>query len=75
MSTPGIRNIIGQGNFNEPATADNTSAPAMPQVQQPLPAVLSAKLKKPSKLKNPGPLAAAISRAKRARQTGDKWGG
>jgi hypothetical protein len=63
-------NFQDQGGQNP----DNTSAPPMPQVQQPLPAVLSAKLKKPSKLKNPGPLAAAISRAKRARQTGDKWG-
>jgi hypothetical protein len=66
MSTPGIQNIIGQGNFNEPATTDNTSVPPMPQMPNPTPAVLASKMKKPRKLKNPGPLAAAISRAKRA---------
>jgi hypothetical protein len=47
-------------NFNEHASADNTSAPAMPQVQQPPPSAVS-KLKKPSKLKNPSILAAAIA--------------
>jgi hypothetical protein len=74
MSTPGIGNIIEQWNFNEPATMDNTSAPAMPQFPNPTPAILLAKPKKPSKLKNPGPLAAAIARSRRPNQRGDKWG-
>ncbi len=68
----GLTGILGD-NFNSPPSDDPTSAPAMPQVQQPLPSVLS-KLKKPTKLKNPNILAAAISRSKRALQRGDKWG-
>jgi hypothetical protein len=67
--------ILG-ANFQDQGAAnpDNTSAPPMPQMPKPTPAVLLAKLKKPSKLKNPGPLAAAIARSKRPNQRGDKWG-
>jgi len=66
MSTvPGLTD-----QFNHPPTDDNTSAPAEPTIPQPSP----LKPKKPNKLKNPGALAAAISKAKRARQTGQKWG-
>jgi hypothetical protein len=65
-----------QDNFQDSGAIDpdETSAPAMPQVQQPVPAVLSPKLKKPSKLKNPSALAAAIARSKRPNQRGQKWG-
>jgi hypothetical protein len=68
----GLTGILGD-NFNSPPTDDPTSAPAMPQVQQPLPTVLS-KLKRPVKLKNPSILAAAIARSKRAKPSTEKWG-
>jgi hypothetical protein len=68
----GLTGILGD-NFNSPPTDDPTSAPAMPQMQQPLPSVLS-KLKKPTKLKNPSILAAAIARSKRAKPSTEKWG-
>jgi hypothetical protein len=68
----GLPGILGD-NFNSPPSDDPTSAPAMPQVQQPLPSVLS-KLKKPTKLKNPSILAAAIARSKRAKPSTEKWG-
>jgi hypothetical protein len=68
----GLTGILGD-NFNSPPSDDPTSAPAMPQVQQPLPSVLS-KLKKTTKLKNPSILAAAIARSKRAKPSTEKWG-
>jgi hypothetical protein len=68
----GLPSILAD-NFNEPSSTDNTSAPALPQMQQPLPSVLS-KLKKPTKLKNPSILAAAIARSKRAKPSTEKWG-
>ena len=68
----GLTGILGD-NFNSPPSDDPTSAPAMPQVQQALPSVLS-KLKKPVKLKNPSILAAAIARSKRAKPSTEKWG-
>jgi hypothetical protein len=68
----GLTGILGD-NFNSPPSDDPTSAPAMPQVQQPLPSVPS-KLKKPTKLKNPSILAAAIARSKRAKPSTMKWG-
>jgi hypothetical protein len=68
----GLTGILGD-NFNSPPSDDPTSAPAMPQMQQPLPSVLS-KLKKPPKLKNPSILAAAIARSKRAKPSTEKWG-
>jgi hypothetical protein len=68
----GLTGILGD-NFNSPPSDDPTSAPAMPQLQQPLPSVLS-KFKKPIKLKNPSILAAAIARSKRAKPSTEKWG-
>ena len=68
----GLTGILGD-NFNSPPSDDPTSAPAMPQMQQPLPSVLS-KLKKPTKLKNSSILAAAIARSKRAKPSTEKWG-
>ncbi len=60
-------------SFNEPATDDNTSAPPIPQnpTQTDTP-----KKKKPfgPKVRNSGALAAAIARAKRAHQSGHKYG-
>jgi hypothetical protein len=68
----GLPSILGD-NFNSPPSDDPTSAPALPQMQQPLPSVLS-KLKKTTKLKNPSILAAAIARSKRAKPSTMKWG-
>lgn len=64
-------------SMQEPASPDPTSAP---QVQIPQAAaitqVLGAKKKKGfgPNVKNPGALARAIARAKRARQFGQKYG-
>ena len=70
---PGI-----SANFNEPQTDDTTSAP---QVQQPSPVnavaqILQQKKKKGfgPNVRNPGALAAAIGRAKRARPMTYKYG-
>lgn len=57
--------------FNEPQTDDTTSAP--PQPQLPAASPLN-KLKKPLKGRNPGALAGAIARAKRAKQPTYKYG-
>jgi hypothetical protein len=66
MSTlPGL-----SAQFNEPPTDDDTSAPPQPQLSN----IAPPKLKKPLKARNPGALAGAISRAKRAHQTGQKFG-
>lgn len=59
------------GQMNEPPTDDNTSAPSLPQT----PVVAPPALKKPLKARNPGALAGAISRAKRAKQPTYKYGG
>lgn len=58
-------------NFNEPQTDDNTSAPPQPQIPANSPL---QKLRKPSKARNPGALAGAIARAKRAKQPSYKYG-
>ena len=59
--------------FNEPDSDDPTSAPSISGPGNPNP---DKKKKKPfgPKVRNPGALAAAISRAKRAHQTGHKYG-
>lgn len=62
-------------SMQEPSSPDPTSAPTI-QTPNPVSQALTAKKKKgfgPG-IKNPGALAGAIARAKRARQTGDKWG-
>jgi len=60
-------------SFNEPTSDDDTSAPPMPQ--NPV-APLLHRQKKPfgPKIKNPGALAAAISRAKKGYQSKRKFG-
>jgi hypothetical protein len=66
MSTlPGL-----SAQFNSPPTDDTSSAPAQPQLAN----VAPPKLKKPLKARNPGALAGAISRASKARQSGQKFG-
>lgn len=57
-------------SFNEPATDDTTSAPPEPN---PVAQILKKK-KKIVNVRNSGELAGAIARAKRARQTGQKYG-
>jgi hypothetical protein len=82
MPLPGLGS-----SFNEPPSDDPTSAPPMPgfaagadqQPQAPphgLAQALAARKKKPvgPTIKTPSTLATAISRAKRARQGGDKYG-
>ena len=68
-------------NFNEPQSDDSTSAPPLQIPQQPAPGLAQAlaqrkKKKRPIGLtvKTPGPLASAISAAKKARQGGHKFG-
>ena len=75
-------------NFNEPQSSDPTSAPPMPdqqpQTQQPMqgqPQGLAQALARRKKkgligptVRTPSPLAAAISAAKRGRQSGHKYG-
>jgi hypothetical protein len=82
MPLPGLG-----ADFNEPQSSDPTSAPPMPdqqRMQQPsqgqaqgLAQALANRKKKgligPT-VKPPSTLAAAISKAKRARQGGDKYG-
>jgi hypothetical protein len=75
MSTPPLP---GMGSsFQEPTSPDQTSAP-QEQIPQPqMPQILQQRSKKKGfgpNVKNPGALAGAIARSKRARQTGDKWG-
>jgi hypothetical protein len=66
-------------NFNEPQSNDQTSAPLMqpgPTVGQSLAAALSRRKKSgigPT-VKQPSELKAAIARARRARQGGEKYG-
>lgn len=78
MSSPAIPQALGS-SMNEPSSTDPTSAPPIQQPQQPqqsMQQVLGARKKKgfgPG-VKNPGALAGAIARSKRARQAGDKWG-
>lgn len=67
-------------NFNEPQSNDPTSAPPMNDptsssvqpMQNPVAQILAKKKK--SSVRNPGALAGAIARAKKARQSGQKWG-
>jgi len=68
-------------SFNEPPSNDPTSAPPMPDQQaqappQGLAQALAQRKKKPiaPTVKTPGPLASAISAAKKARQGGHKFG-
>jgi hypothetical protein len=66
-------------SFNEPETDDTTSAPPETVPSGPANAIaqlLAKKKKKPfgTNVKNPGALAGAIARAKKAHQTGQKWG-
>ena len=70
-------------NFNEPQSNDPTSAPPVqiPQqqpAQQGLAQALAQRKRKKGlvgpTIKKPSSLAAAISKAKRARQGGDKYG-
>jgi hypothetical protein len=74
---------IGNANFQEPSSPDQTSATSMPdqtpQQQgqtQGLAAALGRRKKKAGgpTVKPPGPLAAAIARAKRARPSSQKYG-
>jgi hypothetical protein len=81
----GFGGAIGNANFQEPQSPDPTSAPPIPnQLQQQQPAAtpgglaqaLASRKKKgigPT-MRPPSTLASAISRAKRARQSGDKYG-
>jgi hypothetical protein len=73
---------IGNANFQEPSSPDPTSTPPMPDqtpLQQGQPQGLAAALARRKKkaggpVKKPGPLAAAIARAKRARPSSLKYG-
>ena len=58
-------------SFREPASPDNTSAPPIQDPANPNP-----KKKKPfgPKVRNPGALAAAIAKSKRAYQSSHKYG-
>jgi hypothetical protein len=83
MSSPFL-NSISQGSFDEPSSPDDTSTPAMPQTPatpqaQGVPNPVAAELRKlkktnPAKIKANAQLVAAIARARRARQTGQKFG-
>ena len=86
----GFGGAIGNANFNEPQNDDPTSAPAMPDQQQPqqltpgaqkIVGGLAAALAKRKKqgpvgptVKKPSDLTAAIARSRRARQGGMKYG-
>jgi hypothetical protein len=66
-------------SMQEPSSPDNTSAPPeqIPAQQGPSIAKVLGQRKKKGfgpNIKNPGALAGAIARAKRARQSGQKWG-
>ena len=80
MPLPGL-----SSSFNEPQTTDTTSAPSLqvpqrPQAQQPPQGLAQALAQRKKKgligptVKTPSTLAAVISKAKRARQGGDKYG-
>jgi hypothetical protein len=78
VSSPAIP-ALG-ASFQEPSSPDQTSGPpeqvpqAPMQSQNPIAQILKKKKGFGANVKNPGALAGAISRAKRARQTGQKWG-
>jgi hypothetical protein len=61
-------------SFNEPATQDQTSAP--PESLPGTPPLGGQKKKKPfgPKVRNPGALAAAIAKSKKAFQSSHKYG-
>jgi hypothetical protein len=83
----GFGGAVGSANFQEPSSPDQTSAPAMPDQgqqgmspnAQKIAGGLAAALAKRKKgigptSRAPAALASAISRARRARQGGDKYG-
>jgi hypothetical protein len=86
----GFGGAIGNANFEEPSSPDTTSAPPMPDQtpaqQQLTPGAkkiagsLASALAKRKKqgigptIKAPSELTAAIARARRARQSGEKYG-
>jgi hypothetical protein len=75
---------VGAASFNELQSTDTTSAPSMqapqqPQAQQPPQGLAQALARRKKKgigatVKTPSTLAAAISRAKRARPSSEKYG-
>jgi hypothetical protein len=74
MPLPGL-----SADFNEPQDGDPTSAPPMPNQQQPQQgqqglAQALARRKKKGLAKPPSTLAAAISKARRGRPSADKYG-
>lgn len=60
--------------FNEPVNSDPTSAPPEQVPVSPIAQVLSQHQKKKKAIRLPGPLAGAIARAKRAKQSSHKYG-
>jgi hypothetical protein len=77
---------LGAANFQEPSSPDQTSAPQMPNQQQLAPqtaqgqSLAQALMNRKKKgligptMRTPSTLAAAISKSKRARVGGDKYG-
>lgn len=66
---------FGMGaNFNEPPTDDPTSAPPETVPSNPVQALKKKKKPFGNNIRNPGALAGAIARAKRARPSGMKYG-